>query len=608
MAKKGNNSQKELKDVENAFTDLSDKKKGKFANKMQKSTPGLTVALIALVLVVVAAAGFLVFKTIGDNQIITAQLTISGVDVTGLTRKEATQLIKDKFRETYAADIVVTVDDVQVKIPYTVSQISLDASAAVNAACKYQQQVQENQVLDITGYIKLDKEAVMNALSAVSPDFTSTLKQTSVSVTGKAPEDLTKPDDKINQTMEITVGTPGLRLDLDAVYTVFLSVFNESSLQAQYTCPRTEPDALDLEKLFADNCIAPVEAEMDKEKFEVTGGTYGFGFDIDKLQKLLEKAKYGEVIKVDFEWLKPEQTAEELKALLFRDVLAEYSTHAGYNYDRNINLKLACEAINGKVMYPGDVFSYNGTLGQRTPEKGYRPGASYVGGETVLDYGGGICQVSSTLYYCTIVADLEIVERECHGYASSYTPLSTDATVFWNGIDFRFKNNMEYPIRIEAYSNGGSVTVRLYGTDERDYYVKFENQWLATYPFKTVYKEMKSDNEKGFKDGDVITDPYTGYKSQGFRAYYSKETDELIERKLESVDVYSSRDKVICKIIDKEPKPTDPPAEKPTDPPAEDTTQKPTDPPTQAHTTEPPTDPPTQAPTESETTDSQDGE
>ena len=98
--------------------------------------------------------------------------------------------------------------------------------------------------------------------------------------------------------------------------------------------------------------------------------------------------------------------------------------------------------------------------------------------------------------------------------------------MFWGGIDYKFRNNTEYPIRIDAYSDNGTVTISLYGTDTKDYYVEFESVHLATYPYDVVYEEMPADNEKGYKDGHVLTSPYTGYKSEGWAIKYSKETGE----------------------------------------------------------------------------------
>lgn len=593
MAKK-KNQENDIEELENAFHNLSEPgvhKKGKYAKEDGSKPTVILIVCISLLVVAAIVGGIFAYNLIRDGQVISAKLTVAGLDVTGMTRKEAEEKVSKAFTELYQNEaITLWIDENSVAIPYSVSAVKLDAERAVDAAVSYSQSTDQIQAMDITDYISVDSQAVLELLDTLTPLYSSTLKQTTYKLSGTNPASLDKVDETASLELSLTKGTPGIRLDIYVLLDAVMTGYSDGVTKVNYTCPVKEPDPFDFEQFMSKHCVAAVDAVMDPKTFEISGGTYGYGIDPEEVQELLDKASYGETITIPYSWITPNPTVEELEAFLFRDVLAEYTTYAGSIYDRNINLKLAAEAVNGTILFPGDVFSYNETLGERTEEKGYRYGTSYINGESVPDIGGGICQVSSTLYYCTIVADLKIVERECHAYASSYTPLSTDATVFWGGIDFKFENNTQYPIRIEASAEYGNVTVRLLGTDTKDYFVKFESVWLETYPFKTVYKEMEADNEKGFKDGDVITDPYTGYKSEGYRVKYDKQTGEEIERILESTDEYYARNKVICKIIGQE---TEPNTEPPTDPPA--TTQPPTEPPTtEAPTTEPPT---TEAPT-----------
>ena len=181
-------------------------------------------------------------------------------------------------------------------------------------------------------------------------------------------------------------------------------------------------------------------------------------------------------------------------------------------------------------------------------------------GATIETVGGGICQPSSTLYYCCLLADLEITVRDCHMYAVSYLPLGIDATISWGAYDYCFRNNTNYPIRIEAWMSDGYVHVQLIGTDEKDYYVVMENYVDSIDDYETVYEEMYADNPDGYKDGDQITSPYTGYTVYTYRCKYDKETDELISRDYEAYSEYWARDEVIAKIIEK---PTEAPETEP---------------------------------------------
>jgi vancomycin resistance protein YoaR len=245
---------------------------------------------------------------------------------------------------------------------------------------------------------------------------------------------------------------------------------------------------------------------------------------------------------------------------------------------------------------PGDVFSFNGVVGERTQAMGYKPAPTYEGGKTVYTYGGGICQPSSTIYYCALLADLEIVERDCHSYPSVYVPWGMDATVYWGALDFKFRNNTDYPIRIDASAdNRGNVSITLMGTDTRDTYVKMENEVIEYYPHKVVEVPFSStNNPKGYTDGQVITSPVDGYKVRTYRCRYDKLTNELVEKIHEADSVYSTKDKEVAVQTDK---PTEPPETEPpvTEPPVTTEPTVPTDPPA---ATEPPApvDPPVQDP------------
>jgi vancomycin resistance protein YoaR len=225
-------------------------------------------------------------------------------------------------------------------------------------------------------------------------------------------------------------------------------------------------------------------------------------------------------------YLKPAVLRPDIEKTLFQDELASADTPYYFNPDRTTNLELACKAIHNDLVRPGEVFSFNESLGERTSEKGYKPAGAYVGGETVDQVGGGICQVASTIYYCALYADLEIVEREEHMYTADYLPLGMDATVNWETIDFQFRNNTNYPIRIEANAKDGYVTVRLIGTDDKDYYVEMDYKIIKEYEWETVEKKMKEDNEKGYVDGEVILNGWMGYSVDTYKYKYDKDTDE----------------------------------------------------------------------------------
>ena len=132
--------------------------------------------------------------------------------------------------------------------------------------------------------------------------------------------------------------------------------------------------------------------------------------------------------------------------------------------------------INEKVLAPGEVFSFNDTVGKRSTANGFYTAPEYANGQTVMGIGGGTCQVSSTLYNAVLYADLSIVYRLNHMFTVNYCPIGQDATVSDSGVDFKFANNTDYPIKISAVTSGGKITVSILGT-QRDvpHTVKIEN-------------------------------------------------------------------------------------------------------------------------------------
>ena len=138
-----------------------------------------------------------------------------------------------------------------------------------------------------------------------------------------------------------------------------------------------------------------------------------------------------------------------------------YETYAS-QYNRNENMRLATEAINGTVLEPGEVFSYNQTVGPRTAERGFKQATIFVGKEKVPGYGGGICQISSTLYMATKKTNLQIVERHAHSLPVTYCSRDDEATVSWGYLDYRFKNKLDIPVRIEASMGGGICNIAIF--------------------------------------------------------------------------------------------------------------------------------------------------
>lgn len=284
-------------------------------------------------------------------------------------------------------------------------------------------------------------------------------------------------------------------------------------------------------------------AGYDAETDSIIPEQVGADFDVSAAQAALDGAEPGETVEVPAVIEYPEVTADELKAVLFRDVLGEARTKVGGTAARKSNVKLSAGTIDSYVMNSGDVFSYNEAVGKRTAANGYKPAPAYVKGETVDEIGGGICQTSSTLYLACLRANLAITERFAHRYIPSYITPGMDATVSWGGPDYKFTNSTSYPIKIVTSYENGYLTVKLLGTKTDDITVKMTSEFLSSTPYETVYED---DATLAPGTEQVKTTPYTGSKYRTYRNLYDGD-GRLISSSYEATSDYKARNKVILR-------------------------------------------------------------
>lgn len=261
-----------------------------------------------------------------------------------------------------------------------------------------------------------------------------------------------------------------------------------------------------------DDIYDKVFQEPENARYEENGSEskliphkLGIDFDKEEAKEIVGEAKPDTTYEIPLVITYPEITEAKLTGQLFSETLATYSTN--YNpgeVDRTHNMVLASNKINGTVLNPGQEFSYNKVVGQRTVAAGYRNAKIFENGRVVDGLAGGICQVSSTLYNTALYANMEIVERKNHSFPVAYTPKGQDATVVMGSIDFRFRNSSSHPIKIVSSVSGGKCTVTFLGTKENNFKVKIDNTVVSTTPFSTKYIEdtsLKPGTEKVLQKG-----------------------------------------------------------------------------------------------------------
>ena len=282
-------------------------------------------------------------------------------------------------------------------------------------------------------------------------------------------------------------------------------------IEAQVTT--APPAAPDFDAIRSEVAAEPADAYLDKETREIVPSVTGVDFDTAQAQAVLDAAGEEETVSVPLLLTEPELTTAKLEANLFKDVLGSGSTTCAGPSNRWYNIDLAAKRLNGTILLPGETFSYNDTVGPYTLASGYKAAGTYQNGQSVDATAGGICQLSSNLYWVTLKANLEIVERHKHQFNGGYMPvIGTDATVWSDQLDFRFQNNTDYPIKIESYlDKNHKLHVTIYGTDTTGIHGEPYHVVISTVPYKNTYQPKDSIPVGTEPQRDPNYSRYNGY-------------------------------------------------------------------------------------------------
>lgn len=424
--------------------------------------------------------------------------SISGIPVGGMTEEQAISAVRSSVSDAAEKeDLILSVGEETLRLSPQQSKVHWAIEEAVETALKGGK---------VSLELVMDKTAIMEALQDFFDSLGGVYVPSGYWLEGDAP-DLEQMDGPC-QTLVINTGSNGHLIDLQGIYEEIVNAYEKELFQVSVEIPEElrEPAPLDLEQIYNQVAVLPQNPSIDHATLEVIPGKDGYGFDVEKTSALLESAEKGTVLRIPMEYLPPEVSQEDA---WFQETLGYCKTEHSDSENRNENLRLACAKLNGLILQPGETLSYNEALGKRTREAGYMPAPAYSGTELVDEVGGGICQVSSTLYLSSLFAELTIVERKNHGFPANYIPLGLDATVNWGTTDLKIRNDYELPVKILAEVSDGYVKVRIMGVDLRDYYVKMEYR----------------------------VDDHPSYAA-AYRCRYDRETDEEIYRELDHTSTY----------------------------------------------------------------------
>jgi len=497
------------------------------------SKKGLIAACAAVVVLLGAYLGLCAW--VGSMDTIFPNVSVAGLDVSGMTVEEAQSALTRAVDEN-GRDMIGTV--VYNGWKGSITAADMDYTWDFSARMAYEAG-RENFFFQGGDYLTRvlgRRQALSAPRGGDQPAVDRLLDQMELEVAG----DVTRAAWSLEgDRLVMTKGRTGVSFDRDAARESALSALEEAmeqklgggregavEMERQLFPEETPPQEPGFDEIYAQLHTQPVSAQMDPETFQITDHVVGVDFDAAELKAAYDRAEEGERFSIPVTLTQPKETKESLEAKLFKDLLGEGTSTVSGSANRKHNVKLSAEACNGRILLPGQEFSYNNTTGSRSADKGYLPAPVYVGGKSEDEVGGGICQTSSTIYYAVLHTTLEIVERRNHMYAVGYVPDGMDATVYYGSTDFRFKNNTEYPVKIvtQSYDKGGKrfLTVKIYGTNaDGRYAVPQRSQYDWVQP--TTRYQADETVPRGTLVLDKKQNAYIGRSAQTYRYIYEKD-------------------------------------------------------------------------------------
>ena len=460
--------------------------------------------IFAFIFIVIILISYCTFTLVNINsEKIINGVYIKGIDVSGLTKEEAKQKISEYITSSIPEEIQLKHNDFETSISTSDLSIYFNIDEAIDIAYsvgRNRNTFQNNLTIlealfskiNIEPGFSLDKEQLKNTLQDISTKLPDKIIESACYID--------------NNNLIITKGSTGYVVKVEESATSIKNSINDLNIQNTYLELITEkksPNKIDLDSIYNEIYKEPVDAYYTQNPFCVYPSENGldFAISLDDAKNLLQEEK--EEYSIPLRTTYPNVTTNMIGTEAFPDVLSEFSTkYAASNKNRTTNLILAANKINGTVLMPGETFSYNKTVGERTIAAGYKEAPIYIEGRVENGLGGGICQITTTLYNAALYANLEIIERRNHQFVPSYANASRDATVVYGAIDFKFKNNRDYPIKILCSVSNGIANFKILGLKtENDYEVEITSRVTGTTKtsiYSEGYKTLK-------KNGTVIS-------------------------------------------------------------------------------------------------------
>ena len=517
----------------------------KVEQKRSESKKGLIITLSIVIVLLIIGIFSVIFALTNIHNKILKGVSILGIDVSNLTADEAKQRINDAINQKFSNDkesLVLKHGDSQVSVNANTFNAKFDVDSAVVEAYNIGRSgniiANNYEILwlkffprEIEAKLHYDEEFMQTTINDIGSKMKDAVVEYSYYIEGKK--------------LIVVNGKEGYVIRKEQLQNQIieqLENIHNPYQDIEIPVDRKTPSKIDLEKIRNEIYKEPKDAYVEKNptKVHVEENGVDFGISMEEAKKLIQEAK--DEYEIPLKITAPKKKLSDLGEEAFPDQIASFSTiYDASATNRAYNVELATKKINGTVIMPGETFSYNKTVGSRTIEAGWKEGTAYIAGKVVPSVGGGVCQVSSTLYNTALLANLEITERTNHTFTVDYVAASRDATVYYGSLDFCFKNTRTYPIKIVATAQNGVCKISICGIKEKvEYEIILQSKITSYINNTTIYKE-----DPTLEAGKEVVEQigFNGCRSEGYKIV--KQNGKIISQTLLSKDTYSPQERIV---------------------------------------------------------------
>ncbi|MBR6034251.1 MAG: VanW family protein [Clostridia bacterium] len=529
----------EKEQVENNQEENQNDSKYKVVGKTKTKKNAIIITIIALVLIVGLLSTVFALVNVGNTNIIDG-VKVKGIEIVGLSKEDAKLEIEETIKSELEKNVILkyeeyetTISPEQIEATYNIDKAVEDAYNIGRSGNILQNNYEILSAMLFGKEIELEfaynDKALTDILNDISKKMPGGMKDNSYYIEG----------DKLI----ITSGKPGIAVNDEIMKKAIIDqIKNPVKNFLEISIVNVVPGEVNIDKIYQEVKRDPKDAYYTENPFTIHPSEDGIDFAISLEEARNITAEKKEEYEIPLKFIAPAVTTSQIGTEAFPNLITKFSTRydAGL-VNRSTNLKLASDKINGTVLMPGEEFSYNKVVGERTIAAGYKDAPIYSGGKVVDGLGGGICQISSTLYDAVVQANLEIVERSNHQFVTSYIDAGKDATVVYGYIDFKFKNTRNYPIKIESSVGGGIAEMKIYGVlEETEYDIKLETEKVSSIPFSVQYID---DNTLEAGQEIVEQNGHAGQKTVTYKV--CRLNGEVVSKTVLSNDTYSAMTKII---------------------------------------------------------------